>query len=65
MKTEKQCFEKLFKFAKLTGVIKDNIYYSTIPEGTEENINLYYYWEDFLNYPSAKKCNKILATFKN
>ena len=55
-----EAYKKLFKFAKLTGLVIDNKYIDGIPSGIKENVNLFYFWEDYLGYPSAEKVNLIL-----
>ena len=55
-----EAYQKLFKFAELTGLVIDGKYIDGIPSGTEENINLFYYWEDYLGYPSVEVVNSIL-----
>ena len=60
IKTEKEMYEKLFKFAKLTGLVVDGKYIDGIPNGTNENVDLFYYWEDFLGYPSPEEVNNKL-----
>ena len=55
-----EAYKKLFKFAKLTGLVIDNKYIDGIPSGTKENVNLFYFLEDYLGYPSAEKVNLIL-----
>ena len=60
IKTEKEIYEKLFKFAEKTGLIKNGKYIDGIPQGKEEDIDLFYYWEDFLGYPSPEEVNNKL-----
>ena len=35
-------------------------YIDGIPQGKEEDIDLFYYWEDFLGYPSPEEVNNKL-----
>ena len=60
IKTEKEMYEKLFKFAEKTGLVKNGKYIDGIPQGKEEDIDLFYYWEDFLGYPSPEEVNNKL-----
>ena len=60
IKTEKEIYEKLFKFAEKTGLVKNGKYIDGIPQGKEEDIDLFYYWEDFLGYPSPEEVNNKL-----
>ena len=55
-----EAYKKLFKFAKLTGLVVDGKYIDGIPNGTNENIDLFYYWEDYLGYPSAEVVNSMI-----
>jgi hypothetical protein len=58
--SSEEAYKKLFKFAKLTGLVVDGKYIDGIPQGKEEDIDLFYYWEDFLGYPSPEELNKKL-----
>ena len=60
IKTEKEMYEKLFKFAEKTGLVKNEKYIDGIPQGKEEDIDLFYYWEDFLGYPNPEEVNNKL-----
>lgn len=40
--------------------MKNGKYIDGIPQGKQEDIDLFYYWEDFLSYPSPEKVNTIL-----
>ena len=60
IKTEKEMYKKLFKFAEKTGLVKNGKYFDGIPEGKEEDIDLFYYWEDYLGYPSPEEVNNKL-----
>ena len=55
-----EAYKKLFKFAKLTGLVVDGKYIDGIPNGTNENVDLFYYWEDYLGYPSPEEVNNKL-----
>ena len=55
-----EAYKKLFKFAKLTGLVVDGKYIDGIPNGTNENVDLFYYWEDYLGYPSAEVVNSMI-----
>ena len=55
-----EAHKKLYKFAKLTGLVVDGKYIDGIPNVTKENVDLFYYWEDYLGYPSADVVNSIL-----
>ena len=55
-----EAHKKLYKFAKLTGLVVDGKYVDGIPNGTDENVDLFYYWEDHLGYPCAELVNSIL-----
>ena len=58
--SSEEAYKKLFKFAKLTGLVVDGKYIDGIPQGKEEDIDIFYYWEDFLGYPSPEEVNKKL-----
>ena len=58
--SSEEAYKKLFKFAEKTGLVKNGKYIDGIPQGKEEDIDLFYYWEDFLGYPSPEELNKKL-----
>ena len=58
--SSEEAYKKLFKFAEKTGLVKNGKYIDGIPQGKEEDIDLFYYWEDFLCYPSPEELNKKL-----
>ena len=58
--SSEEAYKKLFKFAKLTGLVVDGKYIDGIPNGTNENVDLFYYWEDYLGFPSVELVNSMI-----
>jgi hypothetical protein len=58
--SSEEAYKKLFKFAEKTGLVKNGKYIDGIPNGTNENVDLFYYWEDFLGYPSVELVNSMI-----
>ena len=58
--SSEEAYKKLFKFAEKTGLVKNGKYIDGIPQGKEEDIDLFYYLEDFLGYPSVELVNSMI-----
>ena len=58
--SSEEAYKKLFKFAEKTGLVKNGKYIDGIPQGKEEDIDLFYYWEDFLGFPSVELVNSMI-----
>ena len=58
--SSEEAYKKLFKFAEKTGLVKNGKYIDGIPQGKEEDIDLFYYWEDLLAYPSPEEVNSMI-----
>ena len=58
--SSEEAYKKLFKFAEKTGLVKNGKYIDGIPQGKEEDIDIFYYWEDFLGYPSVELVNSMI-----
>jgi hypothetical protein len=53
--TSRERHTKFFQLADKLGLVKDGHYISGIPSGSEEDVNLFYSLEDWLEYPEACK----------
>ena len=58
--SSEEAYKKLFKFAEKTGLVKNGKYIDGIPQGKEEDIDIFYYWEDFLGFPSVELVNSMI-----
>ena len=58
--SSEEAYKKLFKFAEKTGLVKNGKYIDGIPQGKEEDIDLFYYWEDYLCFPSVELVNSMI-----
>lgn len=46
---------EFFEVAEKVGLVKDGYYKDGIPKGNEDDVNLFYKLEDYLEYPEPQK----------
>jgi hypothetical protein len=57
--------KEFFKAAEKVGLVKNGKYIDGIPEGKEEDVNLFYKLEDSLGYPEPSDVNNYLNQNKD